>query len=167
MIPTFAAAAGEPNLVEKVKKGYAIDGKTFKVHLDGYNLLPFLKGEVDKCPREGFLYWSDDGEVLAIRVHQWKVTFEEQRAHGLDVWREPFVQLRTPKIYNLLADPFEEGEDSTLFYDKWMADRVFLLIPAQALAAQWIESFKEFPIRAKPASFNLDEVVEKLMPKAG
>jgi arylsulfatase len=167
MIPTFAAAAGEPDLVEKVKKGYAIDGKTFKVHLDGYNLLPFLKGEVDKCPREGFLYWSDDGEVLAIRVHQWKVTFEEQRAHGLDVWREPFVQLRTPKIYNLLADPFEEGEDSTLFYDKWMADRVFLLIPAQALAAQWIESFKEFPIRAKPASFNLDEVVEKLMPKAG
>ncbi len=97
MIPTFAAAAGEPDLVEKVKKGYTIGGTTFKVHLDGYNLLPFLKGEVDKCPREGFLYWSDDGEVLAIRVHQWKVTFEEQRAHGLDVWREPFVQTAHPE----------------------------------------------------------------------
>ena len=94
MIPTFAAAAGEPNLVEKVKKGYAIDGKTFKVHLDGFNLMPFLKGDVEKCPREGFLYWSDDGELIAIRVHQWKLCFSEQRAHGLGVWSEPFSQLR-------------------------------------------------------------------------
>src|SRR5689334_10176807 len=147
MIPTFAAAAGEPNLVDKVKKGYAIDGRTFKVHLDGYNLLPFLKGEVENCPREGFLYWSDDGELLAIRVHQWKASFDEQRAHGLDVWREPFSTMRIPKFYNMRSDPFEAGEDSSLFYDKWMVDRAFLLIPAQAIAAQWMESFKEFPIR--------------------
>jgi arylsulfatase len=163
MIPTFAAAAGEPDLVEKVKKGYAADGRTFKVHLDGENLLPFLKGEVEQSPREGFLYWSDDGELMAIRVRDWKVVFQEQRAKGLDVWREPFVALRTPKIFNLRSDPFERG-DEALFYGKWFADRLFLLVPAQAIAAKWLESFKEFPIRQKPASFNLDQVVESFMP---
>jgi arylsulfatase len=163
MIPTFAAAAGEPNLVEHVKKGYAADGRTFKVHLDGENLLPFLKGDVEKSPREGFLYWSDDGELMAIRVRDWKVVFQEQRAKGLDVWREPFLALRTPKIFNLRSDPFERG-DEALFYGKWFADRLFLLVPAQAIAAKWLESFKEFPIRQKPASFNLDQVVESFMP---
>jgi arylsulfatase len=163
MIPTFAAAAGEPNLVEKVKNGYAADGRTFKVHLDGENLLPFLKGDVEKSPREGFLYWSDDGELMAIRVRDWKVVFQEQRAKGLEVWREPFVALRTPKIFNLRSDPFERG-DEALFYGKWFADRLFLLVPAQAIAAKWLESFKEFPIRQKPASFNLDQVVESFMP---
>src|SRR5678816_3161877 len=123
MIPTFAAAAGEPDLVAKVKKGYKIGDKTFKVHLDGENLLPFLKGEVEKSPREGFLYWSDDGELLAVRVGHWKATFLEQRSKGLSVWREPFSEMRAPKLYNLRSDPFEEGEDSSLFYDKWMADR--------------------------------------------
>jgi len=166
MIPTFAAAAGEPDLVEKVKKGYAADGRTFKVHLDGVNLLPFLKGEVEKSPREGFLYWSDDGDLLAIRVGNWKVTFEEQRGKGLDVWREMFATMRIPKMYNLRADPFEEGEDS-FFYGKWMVDRAFLLVPAQAIIAKWLESFKEFPIRQKPASFSVEEVVEKMMSRAG
>jgi arylsulfatase len=163
MIPTFAAAAGEPDLVEKVKKGYSAGGRTFKVHLDGFNLLPFLKGDVDKSPREGFLYWSDDGELLAIRVRDWKVVFLEQRATGLNVWREPFAALRLPKIYNVRADPFERGDESML-YDKWSADRLFLLVPAQAIAAKWMESFKEFPIRQKPASFNLDQVVAAFMP---
>src|SRR5215813_2346478 len=107
MIPTFAAAAGEPDLVEKVKKGYAIDGKTFKVHLDGVNLLPFLKGEHEKSPREGFLYWSDDGDLLAIRARDWKAVFLEQRSKGLGVWREPFSPLRVPKLFNLRTDPFE------------------------------------------------------------
>jgi len=167
MIPTFAAAAGEPDLVEKVKKGYAADGKTFKVHLDGVNLLPFLKGEVEKSPREGFLYWSDDGELLAVRVGHWKATFLEQRSHGLAVWREPFSELRAPKLYNLRADPFEEGEDSSLFYDKWMADRSFLMVPAQAIVAQWLDSLKEFPVRQKPSSFSIETIVERAMPKTG
>jgi len=166
MIPTFAAAAGEPNLVEKVKKGYAIDGKTFKVHLDGENLLPFLKGEVDKSPREGFLYWSDDGQLLAIRVGQWKAVFEEQRTKGLDVWREEFSSMRVPKLYNLRSDPFEEGEDG-IFYGKWMMDRAFLLVPAQAIISKWLETLKEFPIRQKPSSFSVDHVVEHFMPKTG
>jgi arylsulfatase A-like enzyme len=165
-IPTFAAAAGEPDLVEKVKKGYAIGDKTFKVHLDGFNLLPFLKGEAEKSPREGFLYWSDDGDLIAIRVGHWKMVFEEQRNHGLAVWREPFSKMRVPKLFNLRSDPFERGDESTLFYDKWMADRIFLQVPAQALIGKWLESFKEFPPRSKPASFSIDQVVEKLMPKS-
>ena len=147
--------SGEPDLVEKAKKGYAIGDKTFKVHLDGVNLLPFLKGEVEKSPREGFLYWSDDGDLLAI-----------QRNQGLAVWREPFSNMRVPKLFNLRSDPFERADDSTLFYDKWTADRVFLQVPAQALVGKWLESFKEFPPRSKPASFSIDQVVESLMPRS-
>jgi len=164
-IPTFAAATGETDLVEKVKKGYKIGDKTYKVHLDGFNLMPFLKGDEKQSPREGFLYWSDDGELLAIRVKEWKVTFEEQRSAGLDVWREPFAHMRIPKIYNLRSDPFERGEEG-LFYNKWMADRAYLLVPAQAIVAKWIESFKEFPPRAKSASFSIDQIVESMMPKS-
>jgi arylsulfatase len=163
-IPTFAAACGETDLPEKVKKGYKIGDKTFKVHLDGFNLMPFLKDEKVKCPREGFLYWSDDGELLAVRVGHWKATFQEQRAKGLDVWREPFSPMRIPKLYNLRADPFERGEEG-LFYNKWMADRAFMLVPAQAIVAKWLESFKQFPPRAKAASFSIDRVVENMMPK--
>jgi arylsulfatase len=166
MIPTFAAAAGEPDLVEKVKKSYKIGDKAYKVHLDGYNLMPFLKGDEKESPREGFLYWSDDGELLALRVRQWKTVFQEQRSSGgLSIWRDPFTPLRAPKIYNLRSDPFERGEEG-FFYDKWMADRAFLLVPAQAIVAKWIESFKEFPPRAKAASFTVGQVVESFMPKS-
>lgn len=167
MIPTFAAAAGEPDLVEKVKKGYKIGDKTFKVHLDGENLLPFLKGDEATSPRAGFLYWSDDGDLLAVRVKEWKIVFLEQRSKGMAVWREPFSQMRVPKIFNLRSDPFEDAENSTLFYDKWNADHTFVQVPAQRIVAKWIESFKEFPIRQKPASFNLDAVMDTLMPRAG
>jgi arylsulfatase len=164
-IPTFAAAAGEPDLVQKVRKGYGVDGRKFKVHLDGVNLLPFLKGETRKPPREGFLYWSDDGELVAIRVGDWKIVFMEQRSKGLAVWREPFSGLRIPKLFNVRADPFEAG-DASIFYDKWFADRGFLMVPAQAIVANWMESFKEFPIRQRPASFNLESVMEQFFPKA-
>src|SRR5271169_5439502 len=111
-IPTFAAAAGEPNLVEKVKKGYKIGNTTFKVHLDGYNLLPFLAGKEKESPRKGFLYWSDDGDLMALRGYQYKIVFAEQRSKGLDVWREPLSPLRVPKIFDLRSDPFERGEES-------------------------------------------------------
>jgi arylsulfatase len=166
MIPTFAAAAGEPDLVAKVKKGYAADRRTFKVHLDGENLLPFLKGEVEKSPREGFLYWSDDGDLLAIRVGHWKLVFSEQRGKGIGVWREPFTSLRVPKTFNLRSDPFEAAENSTLFYDKWTVDRAFLQVPAQELVAKFVETLKEFPIRQRPASFTVDQVVAQ-MPRTG
>jgi arylsulfatase len=163
MLPTFAAAAGEPDLVEKVKKGYSADGRTFKVHLDGYNLMPFLKSDVDKSPREGFLYWSDDGELMAIRIRDWKVVFLIQRATGFGVWQEQLSVLRTPNVYNLRSDPFERGDES-IFYEKWLADHLFIIVPAQTLAAKWLESFKQFPVRQKPASFNLDRIVESFMP---
>jgi arylsulfatase len=166
MIPTFAAAAGEPDLVSKVKKGYKIGDKTFKVHLDGFNLVPFLSGKEKQSPRRGFLYWSDDGDLMALRVDNWKVHFMEQRAHGLNVWREPFVPLRAPKIVNLRSDPFEQGpDDASLFYDKWIADRAFLLVPAQAIVSETLKTFQEFPPRAKAASFSVDQAMEKLMPR--
>jgi arylsulfatase len=166
-IPTFAAAAGEPDLVAKLLKGYSANGKNFKVHLDGYNLMPFFKGEVKESPRKEFLYWSDDGDLMAIRVGNWKVAFKEQLHTGLDVWKQEFNNLRAPNMYNLRADPFERGTES-LEYGKWMADRAFLIVPAQAAAAQWLASFKEFPPRQKPASFNLDDVMKKMSePQAG
>ena len=159
--PTFAAAAGETQIVEKLSKGHEMGHRTFKVRLDGKNLLPFFKGEIQESPRKGFLYWSDDGDVLAIRVETWKVCFKEQLATGLNVWRQEFTNMRIPKFYNLRADPFERGDES-IFYDKWMVDRAFILVPAQAVVAEWLSSFREFPPRQKPASFNLDDVMEKL-----
>jgi arylsulfatase A-like enzyme len=165
MIPTFAAAAGEPDLVEKVKEGATINGKNFKVHLDGYNLLPFLSGKEERSPRKGFLYWSDDGDLMALRAGNWKIEFIQQRAHGLDVWREPMVPLRAPNVYNLRSDPFERAtEDATIFYNKWMADHSFVLVPAQAIVAEFIKTFEEFPPRAKSASFSIGQVMDKLMP---
>jgi arylsulfatase len=117
---------------------------------------------VKENPRKGFLYWSDDGDLMALRVGDYKVTFMEQRARGLNVWREPFVSLRAPKIYHLRADPFERGdEDGSVFYDKWMADRAFLLVPAQAIVGEFLKTFQEFPPRQKPASFSIDDALEK------
>jgi arylsulfatase len=162
MLPTLAAVAGEPDIVAKLKKGHKLGNKTFKVHIDGYNLLPFLKGEGKENPRKGFLYWSDDGDLMALRVGDWKVEFMQQRARGFDVWREPLVSLRAPNLYNLRADPFERAsEDATLFYAKWLADRTFLLVPAQAIVAGFLKTFKEFPPRQRPASFSIDQALEK------
>jgi len=162
MLPTLLAAAGEPDIVEKLKRGHKAGKKTFKVHIDGYNLLPFLSGAAKESPRKGFLYWSDDGDLMALRFENWKVNFTEQRAHGLGVWQEPFVTLRAPKIFNLRSDPFERGDvDATMFYGKWVADRTFLLVPAQALVGQFLKTFEEFPPRQKPASFSIGDALEK------
>jgi arylsulfatase len=165
-IPTFAAAAGEPDLVEKVRKGHALNGKNFKVHLDGVNLVPFLKREVAKSPREEFLYWSDDGDLMAIRVRDWKITFMEQHTEvnpkaPLGVWQGNFTKLRGPNLYNLRADPFERGPDSMLF-GSWQAQRAFVFVPAQVVVARYLESFKEFPPRAKAASFTVSDVMETI-----
>ena len=167
MIPTLLAAIGEPNIVEKLKKGYNIGGRNYKVHLDGYNLLPYLKGETEESPRKDFLYWNDDGNLVALRFMNWKVVFAEQRAHSFDVWVEPFVQLRVPKIFNLRSDPFERADEESILYDRWLIDHVFLLVPAQAYVTQWVSSFKEFPPRQKPASFSMDQVMQKLSETTG
>ena len=161
LIPTFAAAAGEPDLVSKVAKGYQCGDQTFKVHLDGHNLLPYFKGETTNSPDKEFLYWSDDGDLFAIRVLNWKIAFVVNDHTGIDVWRQPFNRLRVPKVFNLRADPFERG-DTSMNYEDWMMHRAFVVVPAQAIVAKWMESFKEFPIRQKPSSFNLDEVMNKL-----
>jgi arylsulfatase len=157
--------AGEPDIVEKLKKGYKAGNKTFKVHIDGYNLLPFLKGEVKENPRKGFFYWSDDGDLMAMRYEQWKVVFSEQRATGFDVWREPLASMRVPKLFNIRSDPFERAEEATLFYDKWFADRVFLLVPAQLMVAEYLKTFEQFPPRQRPASFSIDQALERARQK--
>jgi arylsulfatase A-like enzyme len=164
LLPTFAAAGGDPEVVARCKKGCQAGNKSFKVHLDGYNLLPFFTGEVKASPRQEFLYWSDDGELLALRFQNWKVSFKEQEHKGINVWRREFTNLRMPKLYDLRADPFEQGDES-MEYDKWVSERMFLLVPSQAVVRQWLATFKDFPIRQTPASFNLDEVMRKLAPK--
>ena len=164
-IPTFAAANGEPELVEKLKKGFNIGGRAYKVHLDGYNLVPYLSGKAEESPRQGFIYWSDDGECMAVRLGRWKVVFSEQRSEGINVWREPLSEMRIPKFYDLRADPFERGETSIKYYD-WFMEQNFLLYAAPPILAQWLESFKEFPPRARAASFSIDRIMDAMMPKA-
>src|SRR5262249_18518793 len=150
----------------RTMKGTTLNGKQFKVHFDGYNLLPFLKGEVKESPRREFLYWSDDGDLMGLRVTRWKIAFMEQHTEvnaqtPLGVWQGQFTRLRAPMIYDLRADPFERGPTS-MFYGDWQARRIFLQIPAQAFVAKYIESFKEFPPRAKAASFTVSDVMEKI-----
>jgi len=168
LLPTFAAAAGDSTVVERCKKSCQSGTKSFKVHLDGYNLIPFFRGEVKESPRHEFLYWSDDGDLFAVRISQWKISFIEQHHTGLDVWRKGFERLRIPNLYNLRADPYERGTTSAAYDWSYFAPRGFVIVPAQAVVARWLETFKEYPIRQKPASFNLDEVMRKLSePQSG
>jgi arylsulfatase len=160
MIPTIMAAAGVPDVVEQLKKGMNVGGKTFKVHLDGYNITDALAGK-SASPRHEFFYFNDDGSLVALRVNQWKIVFAEQRAHGFDVWEEPFVELRLPRLFNLRADPFEQAEHSWQYW-KWRLDRAFLLVPAQQYVGQFLATFKEFPPSQKAGSFSLDQVLAKL-----
>jgi arylsulfatase len=162
ILPTLLAAAGEPNIKEKLLNGYTAGGKTYKVHLDGYNLLPYFKGEVDKGPRREFIYWTDGGAIAGLRYDQWKLVFMEQRAEGFEVWAEPLVTTRTPKVINLRADPFERAQHEGMGYKRYWIDRVYLLVPAQVFVANWLQSFKDFPPRMKPASFSLDQVMQQL-----
>ena len=159
MLPTLLAAAGETTVKEDLLKGKKVGDATFKVHLDGYNLIPAFKGE-GAWPRHEFLYWTDDGNVAALRYNNWKITFLRQDAHGLHVWIEPFVELRAPLIVNLRSDPFERAEYEGMDYGHWFADHMFAIAPAAGYVAQWLQSFREFPPRQKPGSFNLERVME-------
>jgi len=156
------AAAGEPDVVEKLQNGHEADGKEFKVKIDGYNCLPHLMGETDDSPREWFFYTNDDGLIVAIRYGDWKAVFYEQRAKTMQLWAEPFVPLRLPKLFNLRRDPFERADENSNGYWNWVVEHVFVIYPMQALAAEQIQSFKDFPPRHKPGSFNLDAIVEKM-----
>jgi arylsulfatase len=166
MVPTLLAAVGDTTVKEDLLKGKQYGDKTFKVHLDGYNLLPALKSGSD-WPRHEFLYWTDDGSVAALRYDQWKITFLRQNAHGLDVWRQPFEELRAPMLENLRSDPFERAEYEGMGYNQWFAERMFAIAPAASYVAQWLQSFREFPPRQKPGSFNLDRVMEAVSKPQG
>jgi arylsulfatase A-like enzyme len=166
-LPTLLAAAGEPDIKNKLLKGYQAGDKNFKVHIDGFNMLSHLTGKTPESPRESFFYINDDGQLVAMRFKDWKLVFMEQRAKQLLCWLEPFVPLRAPKIFNLRQDPFERADENSNTYWDWELDHVFLLVPAQAYVAQQIQTFKEFPPRQKPASFNLDQVMEKLQEASG
>jgi len=159
---TFLAAAGEPDIAEKLRSGYQIGAKTYKVHVDGYNMLPYLSGEVNESPRQFFFYISDDGDILAIRMKDYKVVLMEQRAKTLACWFEPFVHLRAPKMFNLRRDPFERADENSNTYWDWVISHAFLVYGMQSLVAQQIADFQKYPPRQKPASFNLDAVMRKL-----
>jgi arylsulfatase len=161
--PTLLAAAGVTDIVDQLRVGGELEGKHFKVHLDGHNQLPYLTGETDESPRQHFFYVSDDGDLTAMRFDNWKIVFLEQRAAGtLQVWAEPYTQLRVPKIFNLRTDPYERADITSNTYYDWMIDRAWLLVPAQAFAAQMLQSLAEFPPSQKPASFTIDKLMERL-----
>ena len=166
-LPTLLAAAGETTVTEKLLDGYTVGKRTFKVHIDGYNLLPYLTSEVKASPRQAFFYISDDGDILAIRMKDWKMVLMEQRAKQLMCWFEPFVKLRAPKMFNLRRDPFERADENSNTYWDWVISHAYLLYGMQALVAQQIDAFKQYPPRQKPAAFNLDAVLRQIQDAAG
>jgi arylsulfatase len=160
MLTTLAAAAGDKTVKEGLLKGRTMGGRSYRVHLDGYDLGPALRGE-SAWPRREFIYWTDDGSVAALRYDDYKITFLMQPAEGLRVWQEPFVELRAPSITNLRMDPFERAEhENAMGYQRWYMDHMFVIAPAAAYVGQWLQSFRQFPPRQKPGSFNLDRVME-------
>jgi arylsulfatase A-like enzyme/formylglycine-generating enzyme required for sulfatase activity len=162
-LPTFLAMAGEPDVKEKLLRGHQAAGKTFKTHLDGYNLLPYLTGQEKKSPRQGFIYFNDDGDLVALRFDNWKVVFMEQRVSGtMRVWAEPFVPLRVPKLYNLRTDPFERADVTSNTYYDWFIYHGYMVLAAQTIVADFLATFKEFPPRQKAASFTIDQAMEKM-----
>jgi len=161
MLPTLLAAAGDPGVTKDLLAGREVGGRKYRVHLDGYDLGPALRGEV-AWPRKDFIYWTDDGSVAALRYGNWKITFLKQNAHGLRVWQTPFEELRAPMLANLRMDPFELAQDIGMDYDRWFLEHMFMIAPATAYVGRWLESFRDFPPRQKPGSFNLDRVMEAI-----
>jgi arylsulfatase len=160
---TLLAAAGEPEIAEKLRAGRDLGGRTYKVHLDGFNQLSYLKGETDTSPRQYFFYVSDDGDLTALRYDNWKFVFLEQRARGtLQVWAEPYTELRVPKIFNLRTDPYERADITSNTYWDWLLAHAWLVLPAQAFVGQMLQSLAEFPPSQTPASFTINQVMEKL-----
>jgi arylsulfatase len=167
-LPTFVAAAGNSNVKKELLSGKTAGKRSYKVHLDGYNFLPYLTGKVKTSPRKEIFYFSDDGDMTALRYNDWKVVFMEQRAEAtFQSWREPFVTLRIPLLFNLRRDPYERGMVTSNTYDDWFLDRVYLLLPAQSFVGDFLKTFVEYPPRQKAASFNLSNVMDKLQQNSG
>jgi arylsulfatase A-like enzyme len=167
-LPTFLAAAGEPDIVEKVKKGVTAAGREYKNHIDGVNLLPYLTGEVAKSPRNLFVYISDDGDILAVRYDNWKVVFMEQRLKGtMGIWAEPFTPLRLPKMFNLRTDPYEFADITSNSYYEWFLYHAYILYGAWGIAAKFADTFKDFPPVQKPNTFTINDAVAKMAEAQG
>ena len=161
-IPTLMAAAGDTGVKQKLLRGMQVGSKTYKSHLDGYNFLPYLTGQAETGPRNDFFYFSDDAQLVGLRIGDWKMVFMEQRAHRFDVWREPLVELRAPKIFHLRRDPFERADTDSNTYNEWWEEHAPYIYMAQARVAQAVQTLAEFPPRQKPASFNMDRILENL-----
>lgn len=163
-LPTYLAAVGRTEIKEELKAGgVEAIGRTYKVHLDGYNFLPFFKGEVEEGPRDEIFYFSDDGDLTALRWQDWKMIFMEQKEYKtFRAWIEPFTELRVPLIFNLRRDPYERAYQTSNTYYDWLLDRAYLLVPAQAYVGNFLSTFQEFPPRQEAASFSLDEVMKKM-----
>jgi arylsulfatase len=163
-LPTFMAMAGAPDVVERLKKGHKVNGRTYKNHIDGYNFLPYLTGKEKKGPRQFFFYFSDDGDVMGIRFDNWKLVFMEQRTPGtLQVWQDPFVRLRMPKIFNLRTDPYEFAPVTSNSYYDWFFYNAYFIYVAQTVAAKFAETFKEFPALQKPNTFTIDDALKAMV----
>jgi arylsulfatase len=167
-LPTLLAAAGEPEIKEKLLKGHEAAGKSFKVHLDGFNQLAYLTGQTENSPRRGFFYFNDDGDLVCMRYENWKIVFMEQRAPGtLRVWAEPFTPLRLPKLFDLRADPYERADITSNTYYDWIISQPYLFFGAQAATERFLATFKAFPPRQRAASFTIDQAMEKLKQQHG
>jgi arylsulfatase len=167
-LPTLLASAGDDQIKERLLQGHRVGNRTYKVHLDGYDMLPYLTGQTEMCPRKEIFYFSDDGDLTALRYQDWKLIFLEQRAQGtLQVWAEPFVRLRLPLLFNLRRDPYERATITSNTYYDWLIERAYLLVPAQAYVGEFLATFKEYPPRQKAASFSIDQVMEQLTRPVG
>jgi arylsulfatase len=167
-LPTIVEAAGGGDVKAKLLKGHEANGKKFKSHLDGFSLMPYLTGKEKKHARKGFFYFTDDGDLSGLRYDNWKVVFMEQRVQGtMRIWAEPLVTLRVPKIFNLRTDPYERADITSNTYYDWLMNHVYLLVPAQAGVAEFLQSFKEYPPIQKAASFGVDQVIEKMTSAVG
>jgi len=166
-LPTFAAAAGAPDIKEKLLNGVDINGRHYRNHVDGYNQLDYLSGKVKESPRNEFWYVNDDGQIVAARYQDWKVVFLENRGEAFGVWREPFVELRVPLLFNLRRDPFEKAQHNSNTYSDWFLDRPFVIVPIQGLAAKFLATMKDYPPSQSPGSFNLSKIEEQLRNSAG
>jgi arylsulfatase len=161
-LTTFAAAAGAPDIKEQLLKGVALNGRTYKNHLDSYNLLDYLTGKSKESPRQEFIYVNDIGEIVAARVRDWKVVYMENRAEAMPLWREPFVELRAPLLFNLRRDPLEKAQHNANTYDDWWLDRIYLITPATDVVAKFLLTFKDFPPSQTAGSFNLTKMQKQI-----
>jgi arylsulfatase len=166
-LPTFAAAAGDPDIKGKLAKGTQLIGRTYRNYIDGYNQLDYLTGKTQESPRKEFIYVNDDGQVVAMRYDAWKAVFLENRGQAFEVWREPFTELRVPLLFNLRRDPFERAQHNANTYNDWFLERAFVCVPLQGLAAKFLMSMKDYPPSQSPGSFNLEKIQKQIEKAAG